>query len=67
MLLDLEVTCPGVERGGKFLVPQITVSVVRQTAHNVHVACIASCIHVTKNSNNAIPLLALRRASHTQL
>ena len=27
-------------------VPQITVSVVRQTAHNVHVACIASCIHV---------------------
>ena len=31
-------------------VPQITVSLVRQTAHNVHVACIASCIHVTKNS-----------------
>ena len=48
-------------------VPQITVSLVRQTAHNVHVACIASCIHVTKNSNNAIPLLALHRASHTQL
>ena len=35
-------------------VPQITVSVVRQTAHNMHVACIASCIHVTKNSNNAL-------------
>ena len=34
-------------------VPQITVSLVRQTAHNMHVACIASCIHVTKNSNNA--------------
>ena len=34
-------------------VPQITVSVVRQTAHNMHTACIASCIHVTKNSNNA--------------
>ena len=48
-------------------VPQITVSVVRQTAHNMHVACIASCIHVTKNSNNAIPLLALRYASHMQL
>ena len=27
-------------------VPQITVSVVRQTAHNMHTACIASCIHV---------------------
>ena len=38
--------------------PQITVSLVRQTAHNMHVACIASCIHVTKNSNNALPLLA---------
>ena len=35
-------------------VPQITVSLVRQTAHNMHVACIASCIHVTKNSNNAL-------------
>ena len=35
-------------------VPQITVSVVRQTAHNMHVACIESCIHVTKNSNNAL-------------
>ena len=34
--------------------PQITVSLVRQTAHNMHVACIASCIHVTKNSNNAL-------------
>ena len=45
-------------------VPQITVSLVRQTAHNMHVACIASCIHVTKNSNNALPLLALRCASH---
>ena len=31
-------------------VPQITVSVVRQTAHNMHTACITSCIHVTKNS-----------------
>ena len=29
-------------------------SLVRQTAHNMHVACIASCIHVTKNSNNAL-------------
>ena len=47
-------------------VPQITVSVVRQTAHNMHTACIASCIHVTKNSNNALPRLALRRASHMQ-
>ena len=47
-------------------VPQITVSLVRQTAHNVHVACIASCIHVTKNSNNALPLLALRCASHME-
>ena len=35
-------------------VPEITVSLVRQTAHNMHVACIASCIHVTKNSNNAL-------------
>ena len=35
-------------------VPQITVSVVRQMAHNVHIAYIASCIHVTKNSNNAL-------------
>ena len=35
-------------------VPQITVFLVRQTAHNMHVACIASCIHVTKNSNNAL-------------
>ena len=35
-------------------VPQITVSLVRQTAHNMHVARIASCIHVTKNSNNAL-------------
>ena len=34
-------------------VPQITVSVVRQAAHNMHTACITSCIHVTKNSNNA--------------
>ena len=47
-------------------VPQITVSVVRQTAHNMHIACIASCIYVTKNSNNTLPLLALRRASHMQ-
>ena len=35
-------------------VPQITVSLVRQTAHNMHTACITSCIHVTKNSNNAL-------------
>ena len=35
-------------------VPQITVSLVRQMAHNMHVACLASCIHVTKNSNNAL-------------
>ena len=35
-------------------VPQIIVSLVRQTAHNMHVACTASCIHVTKNSNNAL-------------
>ena len=48
-------------------VPHITVSVARRTAHNMHTACIASCIHVTKNSNNALPLLALRRASHMQL
>ena len=48
-------------------IPQITVSVVRQTAHNMHTACITSCIHVTKNSNNALPLLALRYASHMQL
>ena len=48
-------------------VPQITVSVVRQMAHNMHIACIASCPHVTKNSNNALPLLALRRASYMQL
>ena len=34
--------------------PQIIVSVVRQTAHNMHTACITSCIHVTKNSNNAL-------------
>ena len=27
-------------------VPQITVSVVRQMAHNMHIAYIASCIHV---------------------
>ena len=33
---------------------QITVSLVRQTAHNMHTACIASYIHVTKNSNNAL-------------
>ena len=33
----------------------------------MHTACITSCIHVTKNSNNALPLLALRRASHMQL
>ena len=46
---------------------QITVSLVRQTAHNMHTACIASYIHVTKNSNNALPLLALRRALHMQL
>ena len=47
-------------------VPQITVSLVRQAAHNMHTACITSCIHVTKNSNNALPLLALRRASYTR-
>ena len=49
-------------------VPQITVSVVRQAAHNMHTACITSCIHVTKNSNcyNALSLLALRYASHMQ-
>ena len=35
-------------------IPQITVSVVRQMAHNMHIAYIASCIHVTKNSNNAL-------------
>ena len=29
---------------------QITESLVRQMAHNMHIACIASCIHVTKNS-----------------
>ena len=35
-------------------VPQITVSLVRQAAHNMHTACITSCTHVTKNSNNAL-------------
>ena len=49
-----------------YSVPQITVSVVRQTAHDMHTVCITSCIHVTKNSNNALPLLALRCTSHME-